>query len=51
MQDLLKSLPPADGYKVTQEALVGISATEFWNAFLDDNAEEGFDKFLEGRGE
>ena len=36
---------------VTQETLVGLSATQFWEKYYADEAEFGFDKFMQSRGE
>ena len=30
---------------------VGLSATQFWEKYYNDNAENGFDKFMEAKGE
>ena len=48
---MLKRRPVTEGYKVGVEALIGMSCTEFFETFMQDDAELGFDKFLEGRGE
>ena len=48
---MLKRRPVSEGYKMCVEAVVGISCTEFFDTFLKDDAELGFDKFLEDRGE
>ena len=36
---------------MTQETLVGLSATQFWEKYYADEAEFGFDKFMQSRGE
>ena len=40
-----------DDFIVTQETLVGLSATQFWEKYYADEAEFGFDKFMQSRGE
>ena len=36
---------------MTQEVVLGLSATQFWDKYYKDDAELGFDKFMEGKGE
>ena len=36
---------------MTQEVCVGLSATQFWEKYFIDEAEFGFDKFMQHRGE
>ena len=42
---------PSDGFTVSQEVLVGLSATQFWEKYFADEAESGWDKFMDMRGE
>ena len=51
LKAILTSEKPLDGFTVAQEMLVGLSATQIWEKYFCDDAELGYDKFLEFRGE
>ena len=42
---------PRDDFLVAQEAVLGLSAAQFWEKYYKDDAENGFDKFMEAKGE
>ena len=51
LKAMFLKVKPRDEFLVAQEAVLGLSAAQFWEKYYKDDAENGFDKFMEAKGE